>query len=129
VMKRLAFMLKQNLRGAAVPVPEGILGWEPIKSVVHLDCVEYASVQGEPLRRRTLLQVPILMCAAIPHLRREELRDPERVVRARPLLRRRRAAERACRANAGWEAPLRPSLFSARVIARERLLEERRVVR
>jgi hypothetical protein len=21
-----------------VPVPEGILGWEPIKSVVHLDC-------------------------------------------------------------------------------------------
>jgi hypothetical protein len=40
-----------------VPVPEGILGWEPIKSVVHLDCVEYASVQGEPLRRRTLLRI------------------------------------------------------------------------
>src|SRR5439155_27038594 len=51
------------------------------------------------------------------------------VVRARPLLRRRRAADRACRARARWEAPLRPSLFSARVIARERLLEGRRVVR
>jgi hypothetical protein len=73
--------------------------------------------------------VPILICAAIPHLRRKELRDPERVVRARPLLRRRREGERACRANAGWEALLRPTLFSARVIARERLLEERRVVR
>src|SRR5437870_8233902 len=75
------------------------------------------------------VEVPILICAAIPHLRREERRDPERVVRARPLLRRRRAADRACRARARWEAPLRPSLFSARVIAWERLLEGRRVVR
>src|SRR2546429_9178278 len=44
-------------RRGIVPVPEGILGWEPIKSVVHLDCVKYACVQLEPLRRRTLLRI------------------------------------------------------------------------
>src|SRR5207245_10776451 len=44
-------------RRSVVPVPEGILGWEPIKSVVHLDCVKYACVQLEPLRRRTLLRI------------------------------------------------------------------------
>ena len=44
-------------RCGIVPVPEGILGWEPIKSVVHLDCVKYACVQLEPLRRRTLLRI------------------------------------------------------------------------
>src|SRR5438105_8261052 len=44
-------------RRGIVPVPEGILGWERIKSVVHLDCVKYACVQLEPLRRRTLLRI------------------------------------------------------------------------
>src|SRR5438105_13996947 len=44
-------------RCGIVPVPEGNLGWEPIKSVVHLDCVKYACVQLEPLRRRTLLRI------------------------------------------------------------------------
>ena len=126
-------------RRSVTPVPQGILGRE-LKSIVHLNRAKYARIQVKPLRRRTLLRVhgaaPMLVvpargadCAAIHHLRREDRRDPDRVVRVRPLVRRRRAAVRACRASARWEVPLRPSLFRARVIARERLLEGRRVVR
>src|SRR5438309_3425127 len=44
-------------RRSVTPVPQGILGREPIKSIVHLNRVKYARIQVKPLRRRTLLRV------------------------------------------------------------------------
>src|SRR2546430_4779391 len=118
-------------RRSVTPVPQGILGRE-LKSIVHLNRVKYARIQVKPLRRRTLLRVhgaaPMLVvpargadCAAIHHLRRGDRRDPDRVGRVRPLVRRRRGAVGAWGARAGWGVPRRRSLVIARAGAWERL--------
>src|SRR5438128_4735477 len=44
-------------RRSVTPVPQGILGWEPIKGVVDLDCFKYACLQFDPWRRGPILRI------------------------------------------------------------------------